>query len=97
VVVYAFDRGDGRPPRFALVVGRKWGDAVRRNRQRRLLREAFRTARPDLPAGFDLVLLPRASLVSMSMTDVRDALCDAARRAATRFTGEGPAAGGPRR
>jgi ribonuclease P protein component len=96
VVVYAFDRGDGRPPRFALVVGRKWGDAVRRNRQRRLLREAFRTSRPELPVGFDLVLVPRRSLVSLAMADVRDALRDAARRAAERFAGEGPATGGRR-
>jgi ribonuclease P protein component len=97
VVVYAFDRGDGRPPRFALVVGRKWGDAVRRNRQRRLLREAFRTSRPELPAGFDLLLLPRAGLASLAMGDVRTALCDAARRASKRFVEEGPAAGGARR
>jgi ribonuclease P protein component len=93
VVVYAFDRGDGRPPRFALVVGRKWGDAPRRNRQRRLLREAFRTSRPELPLGFDLVLLPRSNFASLSMSVVRDALRDAARRAARRFAGEGPAEG----
>jgi ribonuclease P protein component len=94
VVVYAFDRGDGRPPRFALVVGRKWGDAVRRNRQRRLLREAFRTSRPELPAGFDLVLVPRSSLMSLAMADVRTALRDAADRASKRFAAEGPATGG---
>ncbi|MCI0589959.1 MAG: ribonuclease P protein component, partial [Planctomycetes bacterium] len=57
VVVYAWGREDGLPARFALVVGRRWGDAPIRNRVRRLLRESFRTARPDLPAGFDLVLL----------------------------------------
>jgi ribonuclease P protein component len=90
VVVYAFDRADGRPPRFALVVGSKWGDAVTRNRQRRLLREAFRTARPELPAGFDFVLLPRQKFADASMPDVREALRDAAGRAARRFAAEGP-------
>ncbi|MCI0352606.1 MAG: ribonuclease P protein component, partial [Acidobacteriales bacterium] len=32
-----------------------------RNRLRRLYREAFRLTRPELPAGIDLVLLPRTS------------------------------------
>jgi ribonuclease P protein component len=94
VVVYAFDRADGRPPRFALVVGRRWGDAVTRNRLRRLLRESFRTARPELPEGFDLVLLPRADFSAQRMPQVRDALRDAARRATARFRREGPAASG---
>jgi ribonuclease P protein component len=92
VVVYAFGRGDARPPRYALVVGRKWGDAVTRNRQRRLLREAFRTCRAALPAGFDFVLLPRAKFAGSRMHQVREALRDAARVAARRFGDEGPAA-----
>ena len=90
VVVYAFDRADGRPPRYALVVGRKWGDAVTRNRQRRLLREAFRTSRSEFPAGFDFVLLPRSAFADSSMANVRDALRNAACRAAKRFGEEGP-------
>ncbi len=96
VVVYAFDRGDGRPARFALVVGRRWGDAVTRNRHRRLLRESFRTCRPELPVGFDLVLLPRNSLAALSMPEIRTALRDAALRAARRFADEGPAKSGRR-
>ena len=90
VVVYAWGREDALPARFALVVGRRWGDAPVRNRVRRLLRESFRTARPDLPPGFDLVLLPRGPLESLRMQDVRDHLVRAARSAARRFREEGP-------
>lgn len=90
VVVFAFDRADGRPARYALVVGRKWGDAVTRNRHRRLLRESFRTSRPQMPAGFDLVLLPRAPFADAAMAEVREALRGAAARAAKRFADEGP-------
>lgn len=90
VVVYAFDRADGRPARYALVVGRKWGDAVRRNRVRRLLRESFRTSRPELAVGFDMVLVPRAKFAGAAMPQVRDALRNAASRAARRFAEEGP-------
>ena len=46
-------------PRLGLIVGRKHGNAVRRNRIKRLLREAFRLSRPRLPAGLDLLCAPR--------------------------------------
>jgi ribonuclease P protein component len=88
VVVYAFDRADGQPPRYGLVVGRKWGDAVTRNRVRRLLRESFRTARPSLPAGFDFLLLPRGRLHGLRMQDVREMLIRAAAQAARRVAEE---------
>jgi len=46
--------------RLGIVVGRKYGGAVQRNRLKRLLREAFRLNRARLPAGMDLICAPRA-------------------------------------
>lgn len=37
------------------------GGGVMRNRIRRRLRDAFRKARPNLPAGFDLVVSARSA------------------------------------
>lgn len=45
--------------RMAVVVSRRHGNAVRRNRIKRLCREAFRTGRGDLPESFDYILQPK--------------------------------------
>jgi ribonuclease P protein component len=46
--------------RLGMSVSRKFGHAVKRNRLRRLYREAFRLSRPILPTGLDLILIPRS-------------------------------------
>ena len=45
--------------RIGFSVSRKVGPATYRNRLRRLYREAFRLTRHEMPAGLDLVLIPR--------------------------------------
>jgi ribonuclease P protein component len=47
--------------RLGLSVSRKVGGAVARNRWKRLLREAFRMSRAELPEGLDMIVIPRAS------------------------------------
>ena len=46
-------------PRLGLSVSKKVGNAVVRNRWKRLIREAFRLSRTSLPAGIDLVVRPQ--------------------------------------
>src|SRR5947209_14390597 len=60
LIVYACPNGLPHA-RLGLSVSRKVGGAVRRNRLRRLYREAFRLTRADLPTGLDLVLIPRGT------------------------------------
>ena len=90
VVAYAVRRDDDEPSRYALVVGKRWGNAVCRNRIRRLLREAFRLSRPDLPSGFDVILLPRDALRGAVLADVLPAVGQAIQTAVRRFRREGP-------
>lgn len=43
--------------RIAFTFARKYGNAVQRNRSRRLSREAYRRIKSQLKQGYDLVLL----------------------------------------
>ncbi|MSR68776.1 MAG: ribonuclease P protein component [Phycisphaerales bacterium] len=47
-------------PRLGLSIGSRVGNAVRRNRVKRLVREAFRLTYSQLPRGVDLVVSARA-------------------------------------
>src|SRR5215218_5439041 len=58
VTVYALPNDLGHA-RMGLSVSRKVGTAVRRNRIRRRLREAFRLMQHDFPRGYDLVAVVR--------------------------------------
>lgn len=56
LVIYSLPNGL-QWPRLGLTVGKRVGTAVRRNRHKRLLREAFRLLQHDLPAGYDHVIV----------------------------------------
>lgn len=70
--------------RLGLVVSRKCGNAVVRARWKRCLREAFRLSQHELPAGLDLVVLPRGGAVPTTAR-VRQALLEQTLRVARRL------------
>ncbi len=58
------------PCRLGVVTSGKIGNAVIRNRARRLMREAFRKHQHDLIAPVDLVLVARQSIVGKALGGV---------------------------
>jgi ribonuclease P protein component len=61
-------RSDTPGPRIGLTVPKALGDAVDRNRIKRRMREAVRSALPLITAPVDVILHPRHSVISLDFT-----------------------------
>lgn len=77
---YVFARGDGGPTRIGIIVGRRTGNAVVRNRVRRRIRELVRGRYDELASGLDVILIARPASARATYAELDDGLASLLQR-----------------
>ncbi|MCS1352697.1 ribonuclease P protein component [Mechercharimyces sp. CAU 1602] len=80
-VVYRAKRSEVGTIRVGISVSRKVGNAVTRNRIKRLVKEVVRDWAPDLPKNTDIVIIARNPAASMDYKEVQASLRHVFRKA----------------
>ena len=75
------EAGAEPPTRCGFVAGKKVGSAVKRNRAKRLLREAVRARHDALALGWDLVFVARSPLAEATLGQAQAAVNQLLKRA----------------
>ncbi len=70
-------RGDAGAARVGFVAGKALGNAVERNRAKRLLREAYRRNKDKIAPGYDIVVIARSSLKGRTYWEARKGFLNA--------------------
>jgi ribonuclease P protein component len=60
--------------RIGVIAGRSVGNAVQRNRAKRMLREAVRTPLPKIKPGWNIILIARKPIQNAVLTEIKIAL-----------------------
>lgn len=67
--------------RVGVTAGKRVGNAVIRNRAKRLMRAAARELHPQIKNGYDLIIIARKPIIQSKMPQVREALHNLLQRA----------------
>ncbi len=81
LIVYLACKNEQDTSRFAFVASRRVGNAVQRNRVRRLMREAIRQHLDEIQSGWDCILIARPRILQANFTEVETAVLQLLSRA----------------
>lgn len=74
VLVTYFQKNKKNTIRYGITTGKKIGNAVRRNRAKRIIRAAFRELLPDIKNGYDFVFVARVKTPYVKSSDIKKAM-----------------------
>lgn len=74
--------------RMGIITGKRFGNAVRRNRVKRVIRESFRLAKHDIPKGLDIVVIPLREKEESTLDSTRHSLVKLVTRVAAELERE---------
>lgn len=80
LIVYVL-KNNKKINRIGITTSHKIGNAVQRNRDRRIIREAYRQLEDKISVGYDIVFVARGRTSSLKMQDVLRVMTSAFRNA----------------
>ncbi|MCQ4021959.1 MULTISPECIES: ribonuclease P protein component [unclassified Ruminococcus] len=69
LVTYVF-KNRSRNVRYGITTSKKTGNAVQRNRSRRIIRAAFAEISEQIPMGYDFIFVARGKTSAQKSTDI---------------------------
>ncbi|MFD2616581.1 ribonuclease P protein component [Terrilactibacillus laevilacticus] len=80
-VVYLFSQPEREFSRLGLSVSKKMGNAVMRNRIKRVIKEVFRHLEDKLDPGYDYIVISRKPVANMNYREMEKSLKHVLRKA----------------